>query len=134
MHFTWTHCICTYTLMYIRRLIKVQHIHLVNSIHALTWHSKSSARVPRIKYLFIFSLRSWLQTLLTTGERTFISFFKPTPSARSYLELLKTIPRLNLKTVCINGLLCYTSFCFLHSSVFFSYFCICQLYFKHFHM
>ena len=63
MHFTWTHCICTYILMYIRRLIKVQHIHLVNSIHALTWHSKSSARVLHIKYLFMFSLGFWQQTL-----------------------------------------------------------------------
>ena len=50
---------------------------------------------------------------------TFIDFFKSSPSARLYLEVLATmIPRLNLKTVCVGSLLCNISFCFLYSSIF----------------
>ena len=42
---------------------------------------------------------------------TFIGFFKSSLSARLYLEVLVTmIPRLNLKTACIDSLFCYISF------------------------
>ena len=51
---------------------------------------------------------------------TFIGFSKSSPSGRLYLEELVTIPRLNLKTVCVDSLFCYICFCFLYSSVFFS--------------
>ena len=49
---------------------------------------------------------------------TCIGFFKSRPSARLYLEVLVTLPRLNLKTVSTDSLLCYIYFCFL-----FSYLC-----------
>ena len=39
---------------------------------------------------------------------------------QDYLQVLVTIPWLNLKTVCIDSLLGYILFCFLYSSVFFS--------------
>ena len=66
IHFTLTYCILMicYFLLYIWRSIKVQHIHLVIGIHALTWSSKLSGRVLHIKYRFMFSLRFWQQTLL----------------------------------------------------------------------
>ena len=51
------------------------------------------------------------------NKGTFIGFFKSRPYARFYLEVLVTVPRLNLKTVCIDILLCYISFCFFYSSV-----------------
>ena len=63
-HFTWTPCICMNILIHTCRWIKVQHIHLVNSIRALTWHSKSSARVIHIKYFLIYSLKFWQKELL----------------------------------------------------------------------
>ena len=40
-----------------------------------------------------------------------IGFFKSRPSARLYLEMLMTLPRLNLKTVGTDSLLCYIYFC-----------------------
>ena len=43
---------------------------------------------------------------------TFIGFFKSSASARLYLKVLVTIPRLNLITVCIDSLLCYIPFVF----------------------
>ena len=43
-------------------------------------------------------------------KETFIGFFKSSASARLYLEVLVTIPHLNLKTVCIDSVLCYISF------------------------
>ena len=46
-------------------------------------------------------------------KRFFIGFIKSSPSARLYLEVLVTTVWLNLKTVCIDSLLSYISFCFL---------------------
>ena len=50
---------------------------------------------------------------------TFNGFFKSSSSARLCLKVLVKMPRLNLKTACIDSLLCYISFCFLYSSDFF---------------
>ena len=41
---------------------------------------------------------------------TFIGFFESSPFARLYLEVLVTMPRLNLKTVCVDSLSFYISF------------------------
>ena len=70
-------------------------------------------------------MRFWQQTFiflyqLFLWQRNFIGFLKPSPSARLYFEVLVTIPSLNLKTVCIDRVLCYISFFFLYRSVFFS--------------
>ena len=66
-----------------------------------------------ITYPFIFSLRFWQQTLFS-WQRNFDWFFRSNPSARLYLEVLVTIPRLNLKTVS------YVIFPFVSSMALFS--------------
>ena len=43
-------------------------------------------------------------------KRTCIDFFKSSPTARLYLEVSVKMARLNLKTVCIDSLLCYIPF------------------------
>ena len=91
----------------------------IASMHALIWHSKSSARVLHIKYPFMFNW-DFDNRHNFYDKGTFIGFFKSSTSERLYLEILVTIPRLNFKTVCIDNLLCYISFCFLYSSVLFS--------------
>ena len=68
----------------------------------------------------IFIFNEILTRDIFYGKGTFIGFFKFSSFARLYLEVLVTMtPQLNLKTECIDSLLCYFSFCFLYSSVFF---------------
>ena len=110
----------------------MQQIHRANSAYTLLPGIVNRVRVCHISSIFLYFHWIFDNRHYFYARRTFISFFKSSPSARLYLEVLKTIPRLNLKTVCIDSLLCYISFCFLHGSALFSYFCICQLYFMHF--
>ena len=69
-------------------------------------------RVLHIKYPFLNWSRFWKQALFY-DKRTCIGIFKSSPSARLNLEVLVTIARLNLRTVCIDSLLSYISLCFL---------------------
>ena len=111
----------------------------------------------RVRVCYILSFVVYLHWVFNYrhyfyDKGTFIGLFKSSASARLYLEVLVTIPRLNFKTVFIDMLLCYISFCFLYSSFFcfrkkwLSYLshairnrvililCICQLYFVLFHL
>ena len=54
-------------------------------------------------------------------EEIKLGLSKSSPSTRLYLKVLVTIPWSNLKKFSISNLLCYISFCFAYSSVFFSY-------------
>ena len=68
--------------------------------------------------IFLFFYWDFANRHYFYDKRTVIGFFKSSPSARFYLELLMTISRLNSRAACIDSLLFYISFCFLHSSVF----------------
>ena len=89
-------------------------------IHALT----SLLPVNRVRLCYISSIFFFIFDWDFDNRHYFydkggcIGFFKSSLSARLYLEVLVTIPWLSLKTVCINSLLCYISFCFLFSAVF----------------
>ena len=74
-------------------------------------------RVLHIKYPFLISLRFWQQTLFLRQESLYW-LFQIEPFCKLYLEVLMAIARLNLKTVCIDNLVCYISFCFLFCSLF----------------
>ena len=58
-------------------------------------------RVCYISSIFLYFHWYFDKTHYFYDKRTFIRFFKSIPSARLYFEELVTIPRLNLKTVCI---------------------------------
>ena len=58
-------------------------------------------RVCYISSIFLYFHWYFDKTHYFYDKGTFIRFFKSIPSARLYFEELVTIPRLNLKTVCI---------------------------------
>ena len=115
-HFTWKFLyINDYFLMYKCRYVKEQHIHL------LSWHTNRDG-VCYISSIFLYFYWDFDNRDCFHDKRTFIgSFIGSNPSARVCLEVLVTILSLNLETVYIGSFLCYISFCFLYSPVFFSH-------------
>ena len=101
--------------MYKCRYVKEQHIHL------LSWHTNRDG-VCYISSIFLYFYWDFDNRDCFHDKRTFIgSFIGSNPSARVCLEVLVTILSLNLETVYIGSFLCYISFCFLYSPVFFSH-------------
>ena len=120
IYFTWTHC----TLMITFKCTFADKLSATHTSCKLAYTLLpaiiNQVHVSYISSIFLYFHWDFDKRHYFYDKGIFISFFKLSPFARLYLEVLVTIPRLNLKTECIDGLLCYISFCFNYSSVFFS--------------